>query len=389
MSDRAGATPGPFLLGLGALSTGVAVLGDRSAALSAARRAWPPFVLVAGLLLVGVVAHDDGLFDAVAVRLERRPALRRDTRLLAALLGVVAATTAVLNLDTSVAFLTPILVLAARRRGAPEGPFLYGAVFMSNAASLLLPGSNLTNLLVLAGSPVSGAAFAARMAPAGLAAIAATAGVLLAWLGRQSRLEPSGSSDAPGRDRSARIPRSAGLGATVIAAGVVLAVPSPALPVLAVGLMAVGIRLAAKRLRPAEVAEAVGPEALVGVFGIAVGLGALATRWAAPARLAARSGPAAAAALGAAAAVAVNNLPAAVLLAPHRPAHPEGLLLGLNLGPNLAVTGSLSALLWYQAARRVGARGSARRYSVLGLLVVPLSIAAALAALAVTPGGGF
>jgi arsenical pump membrane protein len=89
------------------------------------------------------------------------------------------------------------------------------------------------------------------------------------------------------------------------------------------------------------------------------------------------------------AAVAVNNLPAAVLLAPHRPAHPEGLLLGLNLGPNLAVTGSLSALLWYRAARRVGAHPSARTYSWIGLILVPLSIAAALAALALTPGGGF
>ena len=84
--------------------------------------------------------------------------------------------------------------------------------------------------------------------------------------------------------------------------------------------------------------------------------------------------------------MAVNNLPAAVLLAPHRPAHPEGLLLGLNLGPNLAVTGSLSALLWYQAARRVGARPWARTYSRIGL--VPLSIAAALAALALTPRPG-
>jgi arsenical pump membrane protein len=89
------------------------------------------------------------------------------------------------------------------------------------------------------------------------------------------------------------------------------------------------------------------------------------------------------------AAVALNNLPAAVLLAPHRPAHPEGLLLGLNLGPNLAVTGSLSALLWYRAAQRVGARPSARTYSRLGLVLVPLSIAAALAALALSPGGGF
>ena len=51
----------------------------------------------------------------------------------------------------------------------------------------------------------------------------------------------------------------------------------------------------------------------------------------------------------------VNNLPAAVLFSAHAPAHSRALLIGLDLGPNLAVTGSLSALLWYRAARTVGA----------------------------------
>lgn len=406
---------GPVLLAVGVVASAGAAVADGSAAVDAARRAWPPFVLVAGLLLVGVVAHDDGLFDAVAARLERRPGLRRgrrpEARLLAALLGVVALTTAVLNLDTSVAFLTPILVLAARRRGAPEEPFLYGAVFMSNAASLLLPGSNLTNLLVLAGSRVSGVTFAARMAPAWVAAVATTAAVVLYRLHRvvgpasaTRPDEPSGggaASAGAGRsgDRTREVARDEGappalrwsLGAlaTATAAGLVIGVPSPAVPVLAVGVGVVAARLAGRRLTARSVAEAVGPAALAGVYGIAVALGALAEHWTAPARLVARSGPAAAAAVSAVAAVAVNNLPAAVLLAPHRPAHPEGLLLGLNLGPNLAVTGSLSALLWYQAARGVGARPSVRTYSRVGVVLVPLSIAAALAALAFTPGSGF
>jgi len=383
-----------LLLAAGLAASAAAAVADRSSAADAARRAWPPFVLVAGLLVVGVVAHDDGLFDAVAARLEGRPALRRgrraDGRLLLALLGVVALTTAVLNLDTSVAFLTPILVLAARRRGAAEEPFLYGAVFMSNAASLLLPGSNLTNLLVLAGSRVSGAAFAARMAPAWVAAVATTAAVVLYRLVRAPA--PAGAAAFRGDPRRQGDPRlgwSLGAAATLIAAGLVVATRAPALPVLAIGAVAVAVRLRSRRLTGRVVAEAVGPGALAGIYGIAVGLGALAEHWTAPARLVARSGPAAAAAAGTVAAVAVNNLPAAVLLAPHRPAHPEGLLLGLNLGPNLAVTGSLSALLWYQAARAVGARPSVRTYSRIGVVLVPLSIAAALAALALTPGGGF
>ena len=72
-----------------------------------------------------------------------------------------------------------------------------------------------------------------------------------------------------------------------------------------------------------------------------------------------------------------------MLLAARVPAHPQALLIGLNLGPNLAVTGSLSAFLWLRVARNHGARPSARTYSLLGLVLVPVSIAASLAALSV------
>src|SRR5439155_15063273 len=109
--------------------------------------AWPAFVLVAGLLLVGAVAAEDGLFAAAGGRLARLPG--SGLRLLTALLLLDACVTAVLNLDTAVVFLTPVLLHAARRRGLDEEPFLYGAVFMANSASLLLPGSSLTNLIVL------------------------------------------------------------------------------------------------------------------------------------------------------------------------------------------------------------------------------------------------
>src|SRR5438128_6765620 len=129
--------------------------------LAATRQTWPPFVLVAGLLLIGTVAAADGLFEAIGTRLAQAPL--RPRALLVALLALVAVVTAVLNLDTSVVFLTPVLVHAARRRGLDERPFLYGAVFMSNSASLLLPGSNLTNLLVLNREHINGADFGVRM----------------------------------------------------------------------------------------------------------------------------------------------------------------------------------------------------------------------------------
>jgi arsenical pump membrane protein len=66
------------------------------------------------------------------------------------------------------------------------------------------------------------------------------------------------------------------------------------------------------------------------------------------------------------------------------PHQPYALLIGLNLGPNLFVSGSLAWILWLRAARSAGARPSIAHASRLGAVAVPLSMVAALAALALT-----
>jgi arsenical pump membrane protein len=81
------------------------------------------------------------------------------------------------------------------------------------------------------------------------------------------------------------------------------------------------------------------------------------------------------------ASVLVNNLPAATLLAAHEPPHPRALLLGLDLGPNLAVTGSLSALIWWRSAGALGASPSVRTYTMVGAPLSILAMAAGLLAL--------
>lgn len=368
--------PGPVLLTLGLVASTVAALAAPGLTADAAARVWAPFVLVAGLLAIGLVAHGDGLFDAVAARLGRLPG--GSGVLLVALLMLVAVLTAVLNLDTSVAFLTPILVLTARSRGVDEEAFLYGAVLMSNSASLLLPGSNLTNLLILADTPTPGATFATRMLPAWVAAVAVTVAVLVVRYRHRLRPVPRKASGGP----LPPLRLGAGVFATGAAAALVVALPEPAVPVLLVAAVVVALRLRAGGLRLRQVAEAVDPAALIGLFGLAVAVGAVAGAWDGPARLLDGAGSVQAATVGALGAVALNNLPAAALLGPHASTHSDAVLIGLNLGPNLAVTGSLSALLWFQAARRVGVRPSLWTFSRIGVVLVPLSIAAALAALA-------
>jgi arsenical pump membrane protein len=334
------------------------------AILASADQAWPAFVLVAGLLLIGGVAAEDGLFETAGARLAGSHL--GPYGLLLALLGLVAVVTAVLNLDTAVVFLTPVLLHAARHRGVDERPFLYGSVFMANSASLLLPGSNLTNLLVLRSHPQGGGSFAAHMLPAWLAACAITAAFVAVVL-RPRESDLRALTEPP--------PPRLGLGAaaTLAAALLVVLLPNPALPVLALGVAVT----AARRLWPRLDARL-----LAVLFAVTVILGTLARLWLGPAKLLAASGIWAAAATGAAASLVLNNLPATVLLSARTPAHPDALLLGLDLGPNLAVTGSLAAVLWLRSARSVGARPSIATYTRLGVVLVPLTLAATIGVLA-------
>ena len=131
-----------------------------------------------------------------------------------------------------------------------------------------------------------------------------------------------------------------------------------------------------------RVAAAVDVRMLGFLFALAVALGTLGRNWDGPHSLLDSTGRIGSTAVGALSSILVNNLPASVLLTPEPPRHARALLIGLNLGPNLAVTGSLSAFLWLQAARAVGSRPSVRAYSLYGLAVVPVSVAAALSALA-------
>jgi arsenical pump membrane protein len=128
------------------------------------------------------------------------------------------------------------------------------------------------------------------------------------------------------------------------------------------------------------VVDVLSPHVLAGLFAVSVALGTLARAWDGPAHLVASAGRVETTAIGALASVLVNNLPAAVLLSAQHLPHPRALLIGLNLGPNLAVTGSLSAFLWFKTARQIGAQPSILAFSRRGLLLAPLAIAVALLA---------
>jgi arsenical pump membrane protein len=335
-------------------------------------------VLVAGLLLVGVVAADDGVFGWLAARLDAIPGEGR--RLFFAGLALIAVTTAFLNLDTGIVFLTPVMLAAARRRRLNEEPFLYGTIFMVNASSLFLPGSNLTNLIVIGNEHVSGSEFLRRMLPAALGAVIATA--FAVWLLHRDKLGGGELHETKGPR-----PGVLGIAATALAVVLLLALRDPALPVLALGMAAAGALALKGRLSRRDLVEAVSPLALAAIFCVAIALGTLARDWSGPADLMAHAARVPTAIIGAVASVLLNNLPAAALLSANGVHHGRALLVGLNVGPNLAVTGSLSAFLWIQTARQSGAQPSIGRFSRLGAVVAPAGIAAALLALYVLSPG--
>jgi arsenical pump membrane protein len=291
-----------------------------------------------------------------------------------------------------------VLIYTARSRGAGEPALLYGCLLLSNAGSLLLPGSNLTNLIVLGHLHLSGGAFFAHMALPGLAAAGVTALVVGVVHHRALRTTVAALGEPE------RPVLGVGLAAVVAVAVLVVALHAPALPVAAVGVVAVLLRARRTGADRADdhidtdahggaglsfraVFDILGIPVLVALFGLAVALGTLGRSWSGPATLLSHLDAWGTAAVAALASVLVNNLPAASLLAARQPPHPFALLVGLNVGPNLFVTGSLAWFLWLRAARAAGARPDVQRACLLGVASAPLAIALAVGVLVLSGSG--
>jgi arsenical pump membrane protein len=326
---------------------------------------WAPFVLIVGLLFVGHVAAGEGLFENLGSRCARLPG--SDATLFVATMVAVALVTALLNLDTSVVFMTPVALHAARMRSSDEPAFLYGTILMSNSASLVLIGSNLTNLLVFARRPVPGFVFAHHMIGPWLIAVVAT--ILAVGLWRRSALQahhPVASIES--------LPFRWGPGviAVVVALAMMLAFSHPALPVFVLGAVVEIYSWIAVRARsPRETMRTANPTLVVPLFVLAVLVGWLGRSWAWPGHLVAHASSLTTAAVAGLSSIVINNLPAASLYAGRQVAHPYALLLGLDLGPNLFMTGAMSTLLWFRIAKANGAQPRSRDFLKVG---VPLAL---------------
>ncbi|CAN5349605.1 ArsB/NhaD family transporter [soil metagenome] len=148
------------------LAAAAAVLGSGAVSLSAAddvlRRLLPVTAFLITILVVAAACDRGGLFAAASRLLRQGGAVRLFTIAIA----LSAVVTTVLSLDATIVLLTPVLIGAAVLRGLPPRPAAYASLRMANSASLLLPVSNLTNLLALPATSLTFSGFAAAMAPA-------------------------------------------------------------------------------------------------------------------------------------------------------------------------------------------------------------------------------
>ena len=173
-----------WILGAIALLTGVLPADE---ALAVADRVWPILLFVVAVSVVAELASKAGLFDVVAARLAR---IARGRTVLLWVLVVALATvaTAFLSLDTTAVLLTPVVVAMAVARKLDPLPFAFVTVVLANTASLVLPVSNLTNLLAsdALGGGHDPIAFLALLGPSALIAIVVSVVVLTVVVGTVS-----------------------------------------------------------------------------------------------------------------------------------------------------------------------------------------------------------
>jgi arsenical pump membrane protein len=358
------------------------------AALDEIRTLGPTVGFLAAVLALAYLAGAHRVFDyvgALATGISRG----RPRRLLVAVFLAAAVTTAVLSLDATVVLLTPVVFTAAARLGARSRPHTYACAHLANSASLLLPVSNLTNLLAFAASGLTFAGFAGLMALPWLAVIAVEY-VAFRWFFRADLATPP---HVPEPAETPDPPRYALAVLALTLTGFAVAQPFGVHPawVAVVGALALAVpQLRRRAVSVGALVREANPAFCAFVFGLGVvvyavrehGLGRVVDGLVP--QHAGLLGLLGAAALAAVLANLLNNLPAVLVLLPAVQSSPGlllAVLIGVNVGPNLTYVGSLATLLWRQILHVRDAAPVTTDFLRLGALTVPAGLVAAVVAL--------
>lgn len=376
-----------YLLPGATLAAGIAALAvgalPEPAFAELADRTVPILSFVLAMSLVTELLDEAGLFRVVTDRLA---ALGRGRVFILWLLVIAVATvsTVFLSLDTTAVLVTPVVVLLAVHARIPPLPFALTSIWLANTASLLLPVSNLTNLLAQDRLGLSPLGFAGIVwAPAVVGLLVPLA---LLWLAFRKDLRGRYGPQPVHRVRDRGLLLSAAATVLVLLPALVSGVPVQ-YPAMAAAAFLLAVFL---RRRPSALRWSMVPwrplMLTVGLFMLVEALHANGlTELLAGAAGSGDSLPALLqlAGLGAGAANAANNLPAYLALEPvaGSPVRLAALLIGVNLGPLVSPWASLATLLWHERLRALNVRIKWGGFALAGLVAVALTVPLAVVAL--------
>lgn len=366
----------------------IARLLSPDAAISALLKGMDVYLFLFGMMVLAELARDEGVFDWIAdVAMRHAGGSSARLFLLIYLTGTVV--TALLSNDATAVVLTPAVLATVRRARVSPKPYLFTCAFIANAASFLLPISNPANIVIYGRQlPPLGVWVRIFLVPA-LIAIVATY-YLLRFMSRRDLQQQYQVQSTPVELSSQGRLAVAGL----VLAAIALIIRSAygadlGLPTALAGVATLAFVSLKDRAVPIKVARDVTWSVLFLVAGLFVivegmsragllqvaeqGIGWLITK------------PHAVADLSSAFAVAaisnlMNNLPvalaggAALQHLGNLPSLSHAVLLGVDLGPNLSVTGSLATILWLIALRRESVEITATEFLKAGIVIMPVSL---------------
>jgi len=368
-------------------------------ALAAAAKGNDVYFFLIGMMLLAEVAQAEGLFDWLA---REAVALARGSspRLFLIVYLVGTAVTILLSNDATAVVLTPAVYAATRAAKVEPLPYLFICAFIANAASFVLPISNPANLVVFGDGMPPLLEWLRWFTLPSLAAIVATY-LVLRWTQRRALTAAVATATEPLSLGAGGVIAAIGILAT---AGVLLAASAfgrdLGLPTFVAGLIVCGVVLLLGRKSPLPVLRGVSWSVLPLVAGLFILVEGLNRTGAVPAlaeflksmSLAAPNSTSWVSGIVIAIACNLfNNLPTGLIAATTihgaaLPAHlTSALLIGVDIGPNLSVTGSLATILWLIALRRRGENVAALQFLKLGVLIMPPALLLALGVLWIGP----
>jgi arsenical pump membrane protein len=363
-------------------------------ALAAVARGNDVYLFLIGMMLLAELARLEGLFDWLA---SQAAGLARGsaTRLFSLVFAVGTVVTVFLSNDATAVVLTPAVAAVVKAARAKEAlPYLFICAFIANAASFVLPISNPANLVIYGSHMPTLTRWLGTYAGPSLLSVAATY-IVLRWSQREAlRQAMSVEIEVPALTVGGRL-AAMGIGGTAAVLLLASAFDTQlGLPAFLAGIATAVLVITRSRTGAIEVVRGISWGVLPLVAGLFVLVEALQKTGVTQDLagllhdLAGWSSEGAAWAAGAVLGVGcnlVNNLPAGLLAArvvqmAQVPEHVRAAaLIGVDLGPNLSVTGSLATILWLAALRREGLRVGAWRFLKLGALVMPPALVLAIA----------